>query len=109
MGTRNGGGGERRLALTVREAAAALGVGKDAVYNAINRGELRSVRLGGTLLVPVIELERLLGIDEPEPVALADVVRELAQLLGVYEESSPLGALNGGRRRAGMEDRAAPR
>lgn len=54
----------RRLAFTVREAANLLGVGRDAVYNAINRGDLRAVRFGGTLLVPRPELERILLIDE---------------------------------------------
>lgn len=53
-----------RLALTVRESAALLGVGRDAVYNAINRGDLRAVRLGGTLLVPRVELERILHVAE---------------------------------------------
>ncbi len=51
-----------RLAVTVREAAALLGVGRDAVYNAINRGELRAVRFGGTPLVPRRELDRILNV-----------------------------------------------
>lgn len=54
-----------RLALTVKESAAVLGVGRDAVYNAINRGDLRAVRLGGSLLVPRAELERILGVEDP--------------------------------------------
>lgn len=54
-----------RLALTVRESASVLGVGRDAVYNAINRGDLRAVRLGGSLLVPRAELERILGVEGP--------------------------------------------
>lgn len=71
-----------RLALTVREAAAALGVGKDAIYKAINRGDLRAVRLGGTLLVPQVELDRMLGlVGSPEPMAVADLLREVAYAL----------------------------
>ena len=70
-----------RLAMTVREAAAALGVGRDAVYNAINRGELRAVRFGGTLLVPRLELERMLGMDTREPIAVTEVARELLRVL----------------------------
>jgi excisionase family DNA binding protein len=71
-----------RLALTVREAAAALGVGKDAIYKAINRGELRAVRLGGTLLVPQAELDRMLGVaSSPEPMAIAALLREVAHAL----------------------------
>ena len=55
-----------RLTLTVRESAALLGVGRDAVYNAINRGELHAVRLGGTLLVPRAELERIARVAEQD-------------------------------------------
>lgn len=71
-----------RLALTVKEAAAALGVGKDAIYKAINRGDLRAVKLGGRLLVPQIELNRMLGVDgSPEPMAIAALLREVVQAL----------------------------
>jgi excisionase family DNA binding protein len=71
-----------RLAMTVREAAASLGVGKDAVYKAINRGDVRAVKLGGTLLVPRVELERFLGVeDNTEPMSVADVLGELAAVL----------------------------
>ena len=95
-----------RLALTVREAAAALGVGRDAVYNAINRGELRAVRLGGTLLIPRVELERMLGLDSPQPVALADVVREVLRLLEACSSdgSRDSGALSGRRLDAASRD-----
>ncbi len=78
-----------RLALTVREAAATIGVGRDAVYNAINRGELRAVKFGGTLLVPRVELERLLGLECPELVAVADVLRELFTLLEGRSKDPP--------------------
>jgi len=73
----------RRLALKVKEAADALGVGRDAVYNAINRGEIRAIRFGGTLLVPQAELDRLLGV-EPEGSAatVKDVLRDLVAALG---------------------------
>jgi excisionase family DNA binding protein len=77
----SGGGKNERLALTVREAAEALGVGRDAVYNAINRGDLRAVKLGGSLLVPRVELDRLLGVEPPGPdvTTVATVLRELAR------------------------------
>ena len=74
--------GADRLAFTVREAAAALGVCRDAVYNAINRGELRAIRFGGTLLVPRPELERHLGLEpQSEASTVADALRELVRLL----------------------------
>jgi excisionase family DNA binding protein len=73
-----------RLALTVREAAEALGVGRNAVYNAINRGDLRAVKFGGSLLVPRVELDRLLGVERaaPDVTTVATVLRELARALG---------------------------
>ena len=55
-----------RLALSVREAADLLGVGRDAIYNAINRGDLRAVKFGGTLLVPRVELHRILGLTDEQ-------------------------------------------
>jgi excisionase family DNA binding protein len=71
-----------RLAMTVREAAASLGVGKDAVYKAINRGDVRAVKLGGTLLVPRVELERFLGVeDDSEPMSVAAVLDDFAAVL----------------------------
>jgi excisionase family DNA binding protein len=48
-----------RLALTVAEAAAAIGVSRD-FFDEYVRPELRVVRRGRRLLVPVRELERWL-------------------------------------------------
>jgi excisionase family DNA binding protein len=70
-----------RLAYTSAEAAAALGVSTDHVRRMIRSGEIRAVRLGAALLVPVIELERLLGIDRPTvqvtPEQILDAVTQL--------------------------------
>jgi excisionase family DNA binding protein len=49
------------LAYTVKEAAAALGVSTDLVYSAIQRGELRAVKLGNRVLIPADALDELLG------------------------------------------------
>lgn len=46
-----------KLLLTVREAAAALGVGQDKVYRLLGRHELRSVLIGASRRIPVRELE----------------------------------------------------
>ena len=42
-----------KLMLRVKEAADALGVSKSKAYELINAGVLPSVRLGGSLRVPV--------------------------------------------------------
>lgn len=46
--------------MTVEEAAKYLGIGRRQAYEAINRGELPSLRLGRRILVPRARLEALL-------------------------------------------------
>ncbi|MGB9662267.1 MAG: helix-turn-helix domain-containing protein [Moorellaceae bacterium] len=52
---------EKRLAFKPEEVALLLGVGRNAVYNAIKRGELKAARVGRRLVVPREEVERLLA------------------------------------------------
>lgn len=54
---------EDQPTLTVVEAAALLGVGRDSLYAAIDRGEVPSLRIGRRLVVPTAALRRLVGID----------------------------------------------
>ena len=49
-----------RLALTVAEAATASAIGQKELYRRINAGDLRVVRLGRRIIVPVVELEKWL-------------------------------------------------
>ena len=46
-----------RLALTVEEAGALLGISRDLAYQLVARGDLPSVRLGRRLIVPRRALE----------------------------------------------------
>jgi excisionase family DNA binding protein len=48
------------LALRVRETAQALNIGVSTVKGLIASGQLRSVKLGGTRLVAVAEIQRFL-------------------------------------------------
>lgn len=57
---------QTQLAVNVRQAAQALGLGHDAMYRLINSAEIRSVKVGSRRLVPTAELHRLLG-DGLEP------------------------------------------
>ena len=50
-----------RLALSVEEAGALLGISRDLAYDLVARGELPSVRLGRRLVVPRRALEAALG------------------------------------------------
>lgn len=49
------------LAVSPRRAATYLGVGHDAIYQLLNQGRLRSVKLGRRRLIPLSELERFLA------------------------------------------------
>lgn len=48
-------------ALSVAEAAEYLGISTAGVRRAIARGDLRAVRLGSRILLPVADLEELLA------------------------------------------------
>lgn len=51
----------QRRAYSVSEVARMLGVGDTAVRNAIARGELRVVRVGGRIVLPLTAIAKLLG------------------------------------------------
>lgn len=59
-----------RLALTPREAAAAIGVGEDFFSEHV-RPELQLIRRGRKVLVPVAELERWTRANAEEPLSAA--------------------------------------
>ena len=48
------------LTLTVPEAGELLGLGRDAAYEAVKRGDLPVLRFGRRLLVPRAALDRML-------------------------------------------------
>jgi excisionase family DNA binding protein len=53
-----------RATISVEEAAAVLGIGRSAAYEAARRGQLPTRRLGRRLFVPVPALLRWLGAEE---------------------------------------------
>lgn len=55
-----GGVEEKRLTLTVEEAAKILGISRAFAYEAVRRGEVPSIRIGRRILVPKAALDRLL-------------------------------------------------
>jgi excisionase family DNA binding protein len=63
------------LAVTVDEAAAAIGMGRSMFYEHV-LPHLRIVRVGSKRLVPVVELERWLTENASMPVA--DELRKVA-------------------------------
>ena len=52
---------QERLTLTVEESAAALGISWAFAYEAVNRGEIPSIRIGRRILVPRSALMKLVG------------------------------------------------
>jgi excisionase family DNA binding protein len=69
-----------RATIRVDEAAAVLGVGRSAAFEAARRGELPVIRLGKRLLVPVPQLLALLGIhSDSVAVAPAESEAKLAE------------------------------
>jgi excisionase family DNA binding protein len=52
---------------TVEEAAAQLGVGRNACYEACHRGEIPNVRIGKRIVIPRAAFDRML--ESPQPTA----------------------------------------
>jgi excisionase family DNA binding protein len=46
---------------SLHQVETALGVSRSTLYRLMERGELRSVKIGDRRLIPIIELERLCG------------------------------------------------
>lgn len=55
-----------RQTLTVEEAAALLGIGRNTAYQAAANGELPVIRIGRRLLIPRAALDRLLAEAQDE-------------------------------------------
>ena len=48
-----------RLTVSIVEAAQMLGIGRTLAYEAARRGDLRTIRVGRRVLVPVLAIEEL--------------------------------------------------
>ena len=57
----DGGTEDGRLAVSLSEAAAVLGIGRSSAYAAAKSGDLPVLKVGGRLLVSVAELQRMLS------------------------------------------------
>ena len=52
-------------AISPRQAGHLLGLGKNATYRAIQRGDISSLRLGAKIVIPTESLLRLLAGEKP--------------------------------------------
>jgi len=71
--SKGGGGGlprhaaiEKRLCITVPEAAEMLGLSRNFAYELVKRKELPVVKFGKRLLIPRVALEKMLEKGVPE-------------------------------------------
>lgn len=51
-----------RLTLTVPEAARYYGVGRTALYEAVGRGDVPSLRIGARIVIPIARMLEQLGV-----------------------------------------------
>lgn len=58
-----------RATLNVPEVAELLGVSAETIYRQVRAGEMRAVRIGRRLVVPVVDVEQLLGAPVTAPAA----------------------------------------
>ena len=49
-----------RLTVTIDEAAALLGIGRNGAYEAARKGEIPTLKIGKRILVPKAALDRML-------------------------------------------------
>ena len=61
-----------RTTLNVEEAGRVLGIGRSGAYDAVRRGDVPSLRIGGRVRVPVPALLRMLGA-EPDRTEMTEV------------------------------------
>lgn len=54
------------LTLTVPEAAYRAGIGKNTMWDAVNAGEVPSIRLRGRVLIPTVRFLELFGVEVSE-------------------------------------------
>lgn len=69
-----------KQAYSIAHAAEVLDSSVDLIRRGIRRGEIRSVKLLGKTLVPVVEVRRILGLDTepPSPRELLELAAKLA-------------------------------
>ena len=51
---------DKRKTMKVEEAAAQLGISRNAAYEAVRRGEIPAVKIGKRILVPKVAIDRMI-------------------------------------------------
>jgi excisionase family DNA binding protein len=55
---------DERVVLTVEEAGKLLGISRQSAYNAVKNGEIPTIKIGRRILVPRVQLDRMLNPDQ---------------------------------------------
>jgi hypothetical protein len=58
---------ERKTLSVVDAGRIYFGLSRNGSYNAANRGDIPTIRVGRLLRVPVAAMERKLAVEEPQP------------------------------------------
>ena len=72
----------KRMTVTVEEAAELLGIGRSTAYLAVKSGDLPTIRLGRRLLVPRVQIDRMLGLNDERPEEASPGARENSAMAG---------------------------
>ena len=81
----------KKLTCSVEVAGEILGLGRSAAYQAVRTGEIRAIRIGKRILVPVHALEQLLSTAKPSTPEMqisAELIQALEQLLSTAKPST---------------------
>jgi hypothetical protein len=57
---------EENVSIPVPLAGKVFGLGRNGAYDAVKRGDIPSVKIGGRIVVPTAPLRRMLGMDVRE-------------------------------------------
>lgn len=83
----------RPAAYSIPEAARQLSISRSGLYQLIDAGKVRRVKLNGRALIPASEITRLLEPQDSLPEFSDDIVESIARL--VAQALSRKGASNG--------------
>ncbi len=50
-----------RKAYSVEQTGKVLGIGRNAAYEAVRRGDITSIKIGGRIVVPIAAVEKMLA------------------------------------------------
>jgi excisionase family DNA binding protein len=71
---------QKRLTMTVPQAAARLGIGRNQAYEAVRRGEIPALRIGYRWLVPEAALEQMVAVRAKQHVVADEFIRRLREI-----------------------------